>query len=310
MKRLVPLLTIALVVLSAGAIRLQLRVGEYRQHIVDLQTRLKSIEDHQHASAALADQAIANNRELTTSPTPTEPSQEIESGSGSSTALAQFAKKLGPVDRDVRRAQRRMRLPGMYPGLGRWLDLTPEQEKELFDLMAKLDVERENALWDPAKLRDEASRREAINELLSQSKAGEAELAALLGNKYPKFQEYKQTGTVHKQVSQLQGMFGSGADGLTDAQVASLTKALVAEKLRIDQEQSNLPHAVHGQDATDLIKQRIADNNQRLVQVAALQLSPRQLEGYRKLTEHQEGSEDALLGLVSDITAGAQAANP
>lgn len=310
MKRLVAILTIALVVLGAGAIRLQLRVGEYRQHIVDLQTRLKSIEDHQQASAALAGQPIVSNRELTTSPTPAEPPQEIESGSGSSTALAQFAKKLGPVDTDVRRAQRRMRLPGMYPGLGRWLDLTPDQEKELFDLMAKLDVEREIALWDPAKLRDEASRREAINELLSQSKAGEAELTALLGNKYPKFQEYKQTGAVHKQVSQLQGMFGSGVDGLTDAQVASLTKALVAEKLRIDQEQGNLPHAVHGQDATDLIKQRIADNNQRLVQVAAVQLSPRQLEGYRKLIEHQEGSEDALLGLMADITAGAQGANP
>lgn len=309
MKQLVIMLTVALAALGAGAIRMQQHVGEYREQIADLQTRLKRMEAQQLASVALADQKIEGRTESITPPTLATPAPESGSGAGDSTALADFAKKIGTADRDVRLAKRRARLPGMYPGLGRWLELTPEQENELFDLLAKLGAEREDAMLDPEKLRDQVSQKGAATILLTQSQASDPELAALLGNKYPKFQEYQQANTVHKQVNQLQGMFNSGADTLTNAQIQSLTKALVTEKLRIDQEQGLLPPPAFGQDSTDLIKQRIVESNRRLLQVAALQLSPRQLEGYRKLIEHQQEAEDAFLDLAGKFAAGAQAAD-
>lgn len=318
MKILVGILAIALVAIGALTIRMSRQIDVDRQQLADLQAQLQQAQTaQQSAEATLARQAqeLANRPESTVAsaaPAPA-PAASKATVSATTTALVDEMRRqmTDPKGRDVRRAQRRMLLPQMNPGLGKWLDLGPDQENKLLDLMAKQESDQSEMLLDPANRNDPAAQQEATRKMQAQNQANEADLAALLGDKYPRYQQYKQTMPVHRQVSQLQAMLGSGADGLPDAQAKALTNALVAEQLRVNQERTSAQAAASPLNVQEMLRQqqqRTVESNRRLLQVATAQLNPQQLAGYRTLIEQQERSSDVLSRQLGEAEAAAAAA--
>jgi hypothetical protein len=317
-KVLAAILGVALVAVGGVAIHMWQQVALDRQQIADLQSQLQQAQTaQQNAEAALARQAreLANRPESTialAAPAPA-PAASKATVSATSTALADEMRKqmTDPKGRDVRRAQRRMLLPQLNPGLGKWLDLPPDQENKLLDLMAKQESEQSEMLLDPANRNDPAAQQEAMRKAQAQNQANEADLAALLGDRYPRYQQYKQTMPVHRQVSQLQTMLGSGADGLPDAQAKSLTNTLVAEQLRVNQERASAQAAAPTLNVQEMLRQqqqRTVESNRRLLQVATSLLNPQQLASYRTLIEQQERSTDVLSRQLGAAEAAAAAA--
>jgi len=317
-KILVGILAIALVAIGALTIRMSRQIDVDRQQLADLQAQLQQAQTaQQSAEATLARQAqeLANRPESTVAsaaPAPA-PAASKATVSATTTALVDEMRRqmTDPKGRDVRRAQRRMLLPQMNPGLGKWLDLGPDQENKLLDLMAKQESDQSEMLLDPANRNDPAAQQEATRKMQAQNQANEADLAALLGDKYPRYQQYKQTMPVHRQVSQLQAMLGSGADGLPDAQAKALTNALVAEQLRVNQERTSAQAAASPLNVQEMLRQqqqRTVESNRRLLQVATAQLNPQQLAGYRTLIEQQERSSDVLSRQLGEAEAAAAAA--
>jgi hypothetical protein len=317
-KVLAVILGVALVAVSGVAIHMWRQVDMDGQQIADLQSQLQAAQTAQQtAEATLARQA----RELASRPASTvasaapapAPAASKATVSATTTALVDEMRRqmTDPKGRDVRRAQRRMLLPQMNPGLGKWLDLGPDQENKLLDLMAKQETDQSEMLLDPANRNDPAAQQEAMRKAQAQNQANEADLASLLGDKYPRYQQYKQTIPVHRQVSQLQTMLGSGADGLPDAQAKALTNALVAEQLRINQERAGAQAAATPPNIQEMLRQtqqRTVESNRRLLQVATAQLNPQQLAGYRTLIEQQERSSDVLSRQLGEAEAAAAAA--
>lgn len=319
MKKLVVILGIATVVASGIALSFWRQLDANRQQIADLQASLQQAQTaQQNAEAALARQAqaIALRPEATAAPAGN--SAPVAAPPAVSATVSALADELrqrmtDPQGKDIRRAQRRMLLPQRYPNVGKWLNLTPDQESQLFDMLARHEIDQSDAILDPANRNNPAAQQEAARNLAAQRQANDAELSTLLGSKYPQFQEYQQTMPVHRQVSQLQAMVGSGADGLTDAQARSLTTALVAEQLRINQERSSTAQAAPVRNVQDMLQQqqeRTAENNRRLLQVAGSQLNAQQLESYRRLIQDQERTSSALSRSLREAEAAAAAARP
>ncbi len=314
MKKLVVILSVAIVVASGIALSFWRQLEADRRQIADLQAQLQQMQAVQQASAAaLARQAPAITEQPASAESPVAPATRPRPAASGvvATAASELIKQLtSPEGREVRRAQLRMLLPQQYPNIGKWLNLSREEEDKLFDLIARQEAERSEARLDPAIRNNPAAQQEMTRNLQAKRQADDAELAALLGNKYPQFQEYQQTTTVHRQVSQLQAMVGSGADGLSDAQARSLTTALVAEQLRINQERSGTPLVAQGRSLQETLQEqqrRTAENNRRLLDVAASQLNAQQLEGYRKLIEQRERASSVVTRALGNAATAAPA---
>jgi hypothetical protein len=133
----------------------------------------------------------------------------------------------------------------------------------------------------------------------AMQQANEAELAATLGNKYPKWEEYQSSLQVRQQVSQLKNSLGTSGSTLSDAQSQQLITALAAEQKRINQETRNNP--MSGRNQQEILEQqleRTVDSNRRLVDVASGYLNPQQLESYRRQLELQERLQRTILGTM------------
>lgn len=314
MKKLVVALAIGMIALGGGAIHLWRHLDAGRQQIADLQARLKGTEAALQASAAANAAAIARPvpAVANSSAEPPAPPPRVAAASTASARVEGMIQQMtSPEGRDVRRGQLRMRLPQQYPDIGKWLNLSRDEENKLLDLIARQQSEESDAALNPANRNVPTAER--IRDIQARRQANDAELSALLGNKYAKFQEYQQTLPVHRQVSQLQAMLGSGADGMNDSQSRSLSTALVAEQLRINQERSGAPPATPGrtlQESMQEQQRRTAENNRRLLEVASSQLNAQQLAGYRSMIEQQEKSSSTMLRMLTDAEGRAAAAAP
>jgi hypothetical protein len=313
-KKLVVVLAIAMIALGGGTIHLWRQLDAGHRQIADLQARLKDMEAALQASAAANAAAIARPvPAVANSPAaPAAPPARVAAANTASAPVEDMIKQMtNPEGRDVRRGQLRMRLPQQYPDIGKWLNLSRDEENKLLDLIARQQSEESEAALNPANRNIPAA--EQIRSIQARHQANDVELSALLGNKFAQFQEYQQTLPVHRQVSQLQAMLGSGADGMNDAQSRSLTTALVAEQLRINQERSGAPPATPGrtlQESMQEQQQRTAENNRRLLEVASSKLNAQQLAGYRNMIEQQEKSSSAMLRSLVDAEGRAAAAAP
>ncbi len=266
MKALVAVLFIAAAGASGYALYLSRQAEADRQQIADLQTQLRE---------AIPEPVV-----------PDEASAFLE---------AMRRQQNDPKNADILRAQRRKSLPSSYPNLGRWLELTDEQESSLFDLLARQEeVQRTKGTkgFDPDVLRTH-----------------EAELAAMLGNKYPLLQQYQLTMPLHRQISQLQSRLASSADRLGDAQAMALTTALVTEQLRLNREREPFKPSMNPQEYMQVQRER-AREHKRLLEIAASELNPRQLESYRALIHDEEERATALYRNFNFAEAAGPASGP
>jgi hypothetical protein len=319
MKKLVAVLCIAVAGLGFAAIYLLQQLNDERRQNADLQARVTTLESAQQAAAA----TLANQPALAPAPAqqavapipgsaapPATPAATQRPNAG---ALAGVAKEVlgSPEGRAMVQPMLVAAIRQQYPDLGKELGLSKEEEDKLFDTMIKqqLDLSSESMnLLTGDNLTPEAMQ-EMERKAREKQQANQAELAAMLGSKYPKFEEYQGTMAARQQVSQLNNVLGASGGALSDTQSKQLIAALAAEQKRITQETNAnpLPAGRTRQEMLDQQLQRTADNNRRLADAASAYLTTSQLDSYRKMQEQQLALARRVIGAMGGQGAPGQA---
>jgi hypothetical protein len=321
MKKLVVVLAIALAGVGAGAIWFWNQLDAERSANAELKDRIMALEVAQQA-AALAPPAPVAPAETPATASPataaTAPTQKEQTARKEPGGLAAAAKAVLSTDagKDMTRTMLRSMMTQQYPDLGKELGLTEAQVNELFDLMTKQQMDLTSESMDLLTgTGDAASMRETQRKLQEKQKANEDEVAAMLGSKYPQFQEFQGTQAARMQVSQLQNALGtSGITALTDSQKKSLITALGAEQKLINEDNRNALGANRGAQAgspnyLDQQLQQATDSNRRLLNVASGHLNGQQLDAYRKMLDQQLEMVRGLMGAMGGARGGAGANN-
>jgi hypothetical protein len=215
-----------------------------------------------------------------------------------------------PEGREFMRTMMVATLQQEYPDLAKALNLSPAEADKLIELIARqrTDLGMEAGL-QIAGSQDPAARQERARQLAQREQALEAEVAALLGERYPKWQEYERTAETRRrsnlasqQANQLRTAISSRNNPLSDAQFEPLAAALAAEQQRIDQESRGL--------STQRQMQRVTEDHRRLADVAAVYLNPEQLERYKRHLQQQADMARAISGLAGGAMGAQGVAAP
>ena len=320
MKKLVGLLMVTLAGLAIGAVFLWQELRDVRVQSATVSTHIKELQAAELSAAAAAAAAPV---QIPTVQTATEPAKPVEAAVPTSTPPVASTEKrpenplrgmvqqlMGtPEARDMMRAQLRARLPQQYPDLGKELGLSPADTDKLFDLLAKQQMDAATNMLDalggdrqnPANAQD----RQRLTQ--ETQRANQAELAAMLGDKLPKYEEYQKTLPMRRQVNQFQASLGTGSNALTETQSKQLITALAAEQDQIQQDRRSAPRQTQQRQADPqaAIEQQIdraAEENKRMVNAASSHLNPQQLESYRQMLDQQQSVQRTLLrGIGSQL---------
>lgn len=325
MKKIVPVLIVALSGCVIAAVYLWQELRDVRAQAAELDTRVTELQSTVAAakaglppstlpaSAAAPDAAIASAQPAApgsqsapvASPAANASAPRPAQGNREGDGITGLARQMmgTPEGRELVASQLRMILPSQYPDLAKELGLTPAEEAKLFDLLIKqqtstasigLDMLAGNAPMDAAAMQQ---RQREVQEL---ERANRAELTTMLGDRMPKWEEYQRTLPMRQQVNQLRTSLGTGNNALSDSQSRSLMSALAAEQAQIQQDRRNAPRQPqqgppNPQANIERQLQRMAEDNQRMISVASSHLNPQQLEGYRNLLEAQANMQRTLL---------------
>lgn len=210
--------------------------------------------------------------------------------------------------KDMIVAQLRMMLPQQFPDLAKELGFTKAEEEKFFDLLVKqqaaLSGEALGALG--AAGGDPAQMQELQRKVREQQQAQQAELNTMLGSKAPLWQEYQKTLPVRRQVNQLQSALGEG-NALSASQSKALMTTVAAEQARIQEDRINAVRTAAAagtrvpNSPDDQLKREL-ENNERLVNAASSQLSPQQLDAYKKLLQQQTEMGRRLMQAIAPMT--------
>src|SRR5690606_10689681 len=112
-----------------------------------------------------------------------------------------------PEYRRAALAQARLTLPQNYPGLAEELNLTPEQEARLFDLLAETQIDQSSAILISSGQPDQAERDEITRRARDVQRRRDEQIAALLGTAgQQQFAAYEQTRGARMQTQNIQRM--------------------------------------------------------------------------------------------------------
>lgn len=178
------------------------------------------------------------------------------------------------------RTAARQRLETSLPDLDQVLNLTTAERKELLDLLATQQV---RGLTTQTPEHESAQEREARQQ--SEYDTQVAELQALLGSKYPKWQDYRETVTVRMEGRELRTVLDAAGTPLSQSQERALINALVEEQSRINQTVRT---------SRGVTISRAPENRQRLLSAASPYLSAQQLDEYQALLERRAAMMDAI----------------
>jgi hypothetical protein len=300
-KKLVVILTTALILLGGAAIHFWRHLDASRQQTADLQAQLEAMKAaRQAAEASFAAQLkAAMNRPAAAAaaaiatpaaPPPANPAQVVARAEGLATALRE--QMASPEAQARTRATRRALMVQQYPDIGKELNLSEQEVSKFFDLLAQQETNLAADVLgggptDPASLQARMAKRQA------DQLANEAELKTTLGSKYPQWQEYKETLPTRRQVTDLRAVLSASGSSLSDAQARPLITALAAEQKRIEQEARE--SAMSGnRPALPMLQQYSPENTKRVVDAAAPYLNPQQLESFRQMREREANSRRAM----------------
>lgn len=203
-----------------------------------------------------------------------------------------------PAGQDATRTLMRTMMARAYPDIEQELGLTSEEKENLFDLLAKQGVNSASAM---VGAQNSASKQELQRAMAESTRAAEAETAALLGAKYPKWLEYQSTAGARLLVEQLRLVLAASGDSLTESQSKDLVTAFAAEKKRADKETRDWSSSSAAIDSPNMMQemmQRTAQSQSRLVEAAAPILQPAQLDRYKRQVEQQAALLRATMGLL------------
>lgn len=201
-----------------------------------------------------------------------------------------------------------MLMEGSNPGIAEALGLTPEEKEKLLELLVE-HQERSSAVFNEQNQVGAAiSAQDRSAALQAQQITNDTELQALLGAKYPQWQDYKQTRQAWRDLEDLRVVSKAAGAPLTEAQSRSLVAALSAEQRNISEE-SRIA-ANQGRPFNEIIGRHTPERHQRLLAAAAAHLSLQQLEGYRGMLERAAAQEQAILGPMRQANQAAAATPP
>jgi hypothetical protein len=231
------------------------------------------------------------------SDSPPKPTQTAAANSLQNSLNMQNELMKDPEYRKLRLAQTRLSIERNYSGLAEELGLSDKEADKLFDLLAEhqiatsaeLQLLAANGNQDQAALEERSRRQQALR------REQEEALRAMLGGKYPQYQDYQQTLPARQRVTSMGSQLAQAGLPLSVAQTKSLTTAMVAEQQRQMQEARTTPPTVpvnptdpdaRAKMMEEMFK-RSEDNNRRLVEAAAPHMNAAQLAAYRSQIEQQ-----------------------
>jgi hypothetical protein len=309
MKMISAVLGMALVIVSGTAIHLWREVDAGRQQLAALQAQLEQRDAQLAALAArplpqLAASAFASPAPVPVPTQATPPRPDAAANAASSFAALLMEQQSSPEMVARRRQTGRMLMETTNPGVAEALGLTPDEKEKLLELL--LDhQERSSAFFAEQRGSGAAtSAEERTAAFQAREKTNEAELQALLGNKYPQWQDYKEARPAWRQLEDLRVVSKAGGAPLTEAQSRSLVAALSTEHRAFTEESRSA--VSQGRPANEILARNTPERQQRLLAAAAPHLSPQQLEGYRGMLERAAAQERTMLApLRQAIQAGA-----
>lgn len=175
--------------------------------------------------------------------------------------------------REIPRARYEAALRRMYNGLARELNLSPEQEVQLLDLLLEQRIEQFEAVQKFAG--DRAAMSSATNEL---KQGNDTELMTVLGDKYLQFEDYQKGLGERMQIDQAALQLEAASVPLREAQRNNLLAVMVGERDRIPR-----PAWIAGASAQENTAQQRAwqeDYEERVRDRASSVLTSDQLKQY------------------------------
>jgi hypothetical protein len=309
-------IAVAVMVFAAGALGAYLwwDLREQRRLGGELAGRVAALESAPAVVATVSqgvvaeppDEAVVPQRAPTavaaTEGAPPPPAPSVQQP-GKAPAAAAMLEAMGTAEgQEFTRSMMRTMMAQMYPDVAEEVGLTAAETDKLFALISgqqgTLTADSMALMTAPA---DAATRRELQRKVVEGTRAQEREVQALLGSRYPKWEEYQGTATARQQVNQLRSTLAASGNPLSDAQADSLVTAFAAQQSRFAKEErawANSAAAIESPDMMQETMQRTLKEQRKLVDVAAPHLESAQLAQFRRQVDQQERVLQATMGIM------------
>lgn len=306
-------LGIATVAVVTLVVRLWPEVDRQRDANDELLARVAALESAQEAVAPAGEpvrDAVSEAPAAAPAAAETRAAAALEKSSPSAANAARPAMAgvleamQSPQGQDFTRTMMRSLASQMYPDLAAELDLTDEEAEKLIDLLVKqqVDLSAESMAMMTGGAGDPAAMQAAQRKLVEKQEAQERELTAMLGSKYPKWEEYQGTAAARQQVVQLRGVLAGAGNPLSEAQEKSLVAAFAKEQSRIAREQREWmasPAALASSNMMQESLKQAVEGQRRLLDIAAPILDAAQLAQFRRQVDQQASMMNAMMGVMS-----------
>lgn len=298
MKKLVFMLTIAVVAIGAVATNQWLDLRAEREKAAEIATRLTAAESMRPAQAAatqvpenvMPPAAAVTNPPPVATPVviaPAPANQQSAARAPESPMKGMLEAMSTPEAQDAMRAMMRREMTRMHPDIEQELGITAQEKQKLFDLLSNQDQDITSmmlAMQDPSAARD------MQRKMVEAERAQEAKVSTLLGSKYPKWVEYQSTIDARQEVDQLRRTLSASETPLSEDQSRQLVAAFAAEKRRTRKEDRDWTNSAAALNSPDFMQeglQREAESQNRLVDAASPILNPAQRDRYKRQVEQE-----------------------
>jgi hypothetical protein len=276
-----------------------LQLRDERQRGSELMARVEALE----AVAPAAPSAGVAPAGATSPQAATPPVVQAQGGgadSDKSPMAAILATMQTPQGREATRMMMRGMMTQLYPDVEQELGITAEEKEKLFDLLIRQqdDMTAESLALvtgggDPAAARDLQRR------LMEKEAEHQRELTALLGGKYPQWEEYQGTAVARQQLGQLRLALAASGHPLSGAQETALVKAFAGEVTRSQKEEREwMLTAADSPDVMQESMRRALKVQQNLLALSKPHLTDAQLAQFRRQIEQQEKMLESMMGML------------
>lgn len=295
MKKLATIIAVALLATLALSATWWMKIRDGRAQVEQLQARVTALEAAPQPAppvqppppVAAPVPAVKPVAVMPAKPTPAPATaQQPPAAKSMDNTVAAQAKQLlsGSAGRDLAHTM----ILRQYPDLGKELGLSEAQANNLIEVLARqqLDLGTDTIGMLGGEAMDPAAVQEMERRADEKTRANEAELASLLGSKYPDFQQYQATAAARQQVTLLQNALGS-ANALSEEQSKALLVALAAAQKQASAEQRNQP-VMKGRTPPEILENQLKlaeDNAHRMLQAASPHLTFAQQEIYKNVLD-------------------------
>lgn len=207
-----------------------------------------------------------------------------------------------PEARDASRSMMRAMLQQMYPDLAAELGLSADEANRFLDLLGGME---DDAMEDAMALVEgsppgSAAREALLRRMEEKQRAQEAQQSAMLGNKYPQWQNYQHMATARNEINDLRTVLSTSDNPLTDAQAQQLLPVIAEEQRRIERQERDWmtsPAAVQAPNLMQASTTHALEAQQGLVELVSRQLTAAQSQLYRNKKEQELAMLRAMMGM-------------